>query len=87
MFTKKNAVKKTGNLTDAALKQAMDAVTDQGMKVRAASRTFGIPTSSLRDHLYGRVMGRKRGTKTMLSQKEEESYLIIVLRCKILATH
>ena len=65
----------------------MDAITDHGMKVKIVAQTDGIPMSSLRDHLYGRVMGRKRGTKTMLSQKEEESYLIIVLRCKILATH
>jgi hypothetical protein len=67
---RRGAVKKTGNWTDAALKQAMDAITDQGMKVRAAARTFGIPTTSLRDHLYGRVMGRKRGTKTVLSHLE-----------------
>ena len=57
-------------MTDATLKQAMDAVTDQGMKVRAAAHTFGILTTSLSDHLYGRVMGRKRGTKTVLSQEE-----------------
>ena len=64
---RRGVVKKTCNMTDAVLKQAMDAVIDQGMKVRAAARTFGIPTTSLRDHLYGRVMGRKRGTKTVLS--------------------
>jgi hypothetical protein len=68
-------VKKTGNWTDATLKQAMDAITDQGMKVRAAARTFGIPTTSLRDHLYGKVMGRKRGTKTVLSHEEEGKLL------------
>jgi hypothetical protein len=68
---RRGAVKKTGNWTDAILKQAMDAITDKGMKVRVAARTFGIPTTSLRDHLYGRVMGRKRGTKTMLNQEEE----------------
>ena len=60
-------MKKTWNLIDATLKQTMDAITNQGMKVRVVARTFGIPTSSLRDHLYGRVMGRKRGTKTILS--------------------
>jgi transposase-like protein len=66
---------KTGNWTNATLKQAMDAVTNQGMKVRAAARTFGIPPTSLRDHLYGKVVGRKRGSKTMLKEEEEEKLL------------
>jgi hypothetical protein len=54
---RRGSVKKTCNLTNAALKQAMDAITYYGMKVKVVARTFGIPTSSLRDHLYGRVMG------------------------------
>jgi hypothetical protein len=49
---RKGQAKTTGNWTNATLKQAKDAVTDQGMKVRAAARTFGIPPTSLRDHLY-----------------------------------
>jgi transposase-like protein len=59
---------KTGNWTNATLKQAMDAVTNQGMKVRAAARTFGIPPTSLRDHLYGKVVGRKRGSKNSVKR-------------------
>jgi hypothetical protein len=49
----------------------MDVVTDHGMKVRTAARTFGIPPTSLRDHLYGKVVGRKRGSQTVLKEKEE----------------
>ena len=72
---RRSTPKKTGNWTDAALKAAIDAVTDQGMKVRCAARTFGIPPTSLRDHLFGKVVGRKRGTKTILSQEEEEKLI------------
>ena len=72
---RRSTPKKTGNWTDAALKAAIDAVTDQGMKVRCTARTFGIPSTSLRDHLFGKVVGRKRGTKTTLSQEEEEKLI------------
>ncbi len=58
--TRRNLPKKTGNWTNAQLKAALDAITDDGMKVRVASRTFGIPPSSIRNHLYGRVQRRKR---------------------------
>ena len=54
-------MKKTFDWTNAVLKQAMDAITDHGMKVRVVAHTIGIPISSLTNHLYGRVMGRKKG--------------------------
>jgi hypothetical protein len=41
------------------------------MKVRTAARSFGIPPTSLRDHLYGKVVGKKRGSKTVLKEEEE----------------
>jgi hypothetical protein len=50
--------KKNGNWTNAALEQAMDAIIDHGMKIRVASRHFGIHQTSLRNHLYGRVISR-----------------------------
>jgi hypothetical protein len=62
---------KKATWTNATLKQAMDAVTDHGMKVRTAARSFGIPPTSLRDHLYGKVVGRKRGSQTVLKEEEE----------------
>jgi hypothetical protein len=53
----------------------MDAVTDHGMKVRTAARTFGIPPTSLRDHLYGKVVGKKRGSQIVLKEEEEHIFL------------
>jgi hypothetical protein len=72
---RKGLAKKTGNWTNATLKQAMDAVIDHGMKVRTAARSFGIPPTSLRDHLYGKVVRRKRGSQTMLKEEEEQKLL------------
>ena len=53
----------------------MDAITNEGMKVRVVARIFGIPMSSLKDHVYGKVMEKKMGAKTMLSQEEEGKLL------------
>ena len=45
------------------------------MNVRIASRTFGLPPSSIRDQLYGRVQGKKREAKTFLKNYEEKNLL------------
>ena len=52
-------IKKTGNWTSAQLQQALDAITDEGMKIKTTSRKFGIPPSSLRDHLFGKVLDKE----------------------------
>ena len=72
---RRSTPKKTRNWTDATLKAAIDAIIDQWMKVRCVARTFGIPPTSLRDHLFGTVVGRKTGTKTTLNQEEEEKLI------------
>ena len=64
--------RKTGLWTDAALEKAMNAVIDDGMAIRAASRTFGVLCSSLRDHLYGKTTCRQRGIKPTLNRIEEK---------------
>jgi hypothetical protein len=69
--SRRGLVQKKATWINATLKQAMDVVTDHGMKVRTAARSFGIPPTSLRDHLYGKVVGRKRGSQTVLKEKEE----------------
>ena len=52
---RRNLSNKMGNWTNAELKAALDAITDDGMKVREVFCTFGIPPTSIRDHLFGRV--------------------------------
>ena len=49
---------KTRSWTNQTLQQAMDKITDEGMKLKMAAKVFGIPNSSLRDHMYGRTTSR-----------------------------
>jgi len=52
---------------------------DEGMPVRTARREFGIPASTLRGHVYGTTLYRRRGRKGVLTSKEENDlvqYLI-----------
>ena len=49
---------RTGSWTNETLHTAMDKITDVGMKLKVAAKIFGIPSSSLRDHLYGKTTCR-----------------------------
>ena len=64
---------KQGTWSDENLQHALDAITDEGMRLRQASKVFGIPTSSLRDHLYNRTTTRHRGIKPTLRAHEEKN--------------
>ena len=45
-----------------------------------ASKVFGIPFSSLRDHLYGRTTSRQRGLKPTLNAHEEKNLIDYVFK-------
>ena len=64
--------KRTGNWTDTDLEQAMNSITDDALSLRQASRLYGIPTSSLRDHLFGKTRSRQKGIKLVLAPHEEK---------------
>ena len=49
---------KTSSWTDLSLQQTLDKITNECMKLKVASKVFGIPSSSLRDHLYGRTTSK-----------------------------
>ena len=52
---------------------AMKAVEDKKMSIRGAAKKFGVPYSTLKDRVHGRVRhGTKPGVKTVLSPEEEE---------------
>ena len=55
----------------------MNAVTNNGMKLKVASRTFRIPSNSPRDHFYGKVTCKQRGTKPTLNADEEKKFSIV----------
>ena len=60
------------------MRLAFDAM-ERGGRLRTVARHYGIPASSLRDHLYGRTLTRKRGRQGVLTSEEEAS-----LECYIL---
>ena len=63
--------KKNGNWTNAQLEQALSAITDDGLKIREASRVYNIPATLLRNHLWGTTSGRHRGICPTLKHDEE----------------
>ena len=81
------AIKMTRNWTSAQLQQALDAIIDEDMKIRTASRKFGIPPTSLRDHLFGTILGRKRGPKTVLNESEEKKLVNYCFKMQELGHH
>ena len=64
--------KKIGNWTDTTLENALNSITNDGMSFTEASRVYGIPTSSIGDHLYGRMTSRQKGIKPVLAPHEEK---------------
>ena len=72
--------KRTGNWIDTDLEQAMNSITDDAMSLRQASRVYGIPTSSLRDHLFGKTRSRQKGIKLVLAPHEEKKVVDYVFQ-------
>jgi hypothetical protein len=56
------------------------AAVDVGESIRSAGRCFGIPPTSLRDHIYGRSLGRKRSRQGVLNNKEEAELVDYILK-------
>jgi hypothetical protein len=50
------------------------------MRIKTTSDLFRIPVSSLRDHVYGVTLGRKRGGQSILSQEEERHVVDWILK-------
>nr|CAI5826805.1 unnamed protein product [Callosobruchus analis] len=57
------------------LTSAMAAIRN-GMKIREASRVFGVPRGTLQDHLHARVpeMPRRMGPDSVLTREEETAF-------------
>ena len=67
--------------SDVQLQAALEAARSKELSVRAAAAKFGIPHSTLHDHLTGKSQKRYGGPSTCLSQSEEKE---IVLACQTL---
>lgn len=67
--------------TDAQLAAAKKAVTSGDMSVRAAGARYGIPKSTLSDHLKGISKKRYGGPSTVLTPAEEKE---LVTSCLVM---
>lgn len=66
------------------LRDAVNAVTNQNMSVREASRQYEVPRSTLQDRLHRRVDADcKVGRDTVLNQNEEEAIVQWLIRMAI----
>ena len=58
---------------------AMKAVEEKKYTIRGAAKKYGVPYSTLKDRVHGRVRhGTKPGVKTVLSPEEEEELVRFV---------
>jgi len=71
--------RKNGNWSDQQLKSALVDF-DDGVLIRQAARDNGIPASSLRGHIYGTIMQRRRGKLGMLTDAEEQELVEYLLK-------
>ena len=71
---------KTNVWSDESLENALNAITNEGLSLREASRVFGIPTSSIQDHLYGRTTSRQRGIMPTSKAHEEKQFVDYVFK-------
>ena len=70
-----------GLWSQESLNQAITAV-EKGTSIRRADEMFGLPRSTLQDHVSGRVeQFAKQGPKPYLSTEEEEELASFLVRC------
>ena len=60
----------------------MNAVIDDGMKLKASSRKFGIPALLLKDHLFDKTTTRKRCNPPTLKSEEEKKLIDYIFKMK-----
>jgi hypothetical protein len=68
--------------SDEQLHEAVQKVKSHELSLRAAALSYGIPKSTLSDHVKGVSSKRYGGCSTVLTREEEQE---IVLTCQVLA--
>ena len=74
--------RKAQRMTNEQLHEAVEKVRKKELTLRAAALTYGIPKSTLSDHLCRVSSKRYGGCSTVLTSSEEQE---IVVTCQILA--
>jgi len=57
---------------------------DDGAPIKTVARLYGIPTTSLRDHVFGKTLSRKRGKSGVLSSEEENELVNWIFKMQTL---
>lgn len=70
MVIEKKTPRKNGLWSTAHLDKAIEMI-EGGTKILTAAKAVNIPASSVRDHLFGKRKGRKRGRERILNDEEE----------------
>jgi hypothetical protein len=70
MVVEKKTPRKNGLWSTAHLDKAIEMI-EGGTKILTAAKAVNIPASSVRDHLFGKRKGRKRGRERILNDEEE----------------
>jgi hypothetical protein len=71
--------RRVGRWSDAVLESAKNVV-NLGGQIRTIAKLYGIPPSSLVDHINGRTLTRKRGREGVLSAAKEAQLVDYVLK-------
>jgi hypothetical protein len=71
---------------EEALYKALQAIREDNMGIRGASRKYGVPRGTIQDRLHGRVKEapRRMGPATVLTQDKEthlENWLTELAKC------
>ena len=68
--------------SNEAMVGAMDAVAEGRMGVNRAALEFGVPPTTLKDRIAGRVVhGTKSGPKPYLTHEEEQKLVEFLINC------
>ena len=74
--------KKHCQLSDESMLGALKAVMDGEMGVNRAVLEFGVPCTTLKDRIAGRVVnGTSIGPKTYLTHEEEQELVDFLFKC------
>ena len=60
--------------------KAANLAVESGKKIRAVSRFYDIPYSTIADHLHGRILTRKKGPPIVLTKSEEKTLEEYILK-------
>lgn len=71
---------------EESLTKALKEIRENGLGIREASRTYGVPRGTIQDRLHGRIKEgpRKMGPNTIFNKEEEnelEKWLINLAKC------